>query len=80
MSSDNHHDDHADGIAEAHKNPPLYFHILFFGLIASGKSTLAKAWAEQKNIPYYNSDVVRKELAGLSPTASNPATSNQQIT
>lgn len=34
------------------------------GLIASGKSTLAKAWAQKFSFPYYNSDVVRKELAG----------------
>ena len=36
------------------------------GLIASGKSTLAKAWASKYSFPYYNSDFVRKELAGLS--------------
>lgn len=43
---------------------------MFFGLIASGKSTLAQAWAERYHLPYYNSDRVRKELAGLAPTCS----------
>lgn len=41
---------------------------VFFGLIATGKSTFAKAWAERHQMGYYNSDVVRKELAGLAPT------------
>ena len=41
--------------------PTLY---VFFGLIASGKSTLGEAFAEKNNMRYYNSDVVRKELAG----------------
>lgn len=39
---------------------------VFMGLIASGKSTLARAWADTFSLPYYNSDVVRKELAGFS--------------
>lgn len=38
---------------------------VFFGMIASGKSTLATAWAKRKGCPCYNSDRVRKELAGL---------------
>ncbi len=41
--------------------PCLY---VFMGLIASGKSTLAMKWAEQQQLAYFNSDVVRKELAG----------------
>ncbi len=44
--------------------------IIFFGLIASGKSYLATRWAKGKGYPYYNSDVVRKELAGLKPETS----------
>lgn len=39
--------------------------VVFFGLIASGKSTLAEAFARQQNFPSYNTDRVRKELAGL---------------
>jgi len=43
-------------------SPKLY---IFFGLIASGKSTLAEAWAATIGARYYNSDRLRKELAGL---------------
>ena len=42
--------------------PQVY---VFFGLIASGKSTLAQAWAGRLRIPYYNSDIVRKELVDV---------------
>jgi predicted kinase len=44
-----------------HDKPPQVY--VFFGLIASGKSTLAQAWAGRLHIPYYNSDIMRKELA-----------------
>ncbi|MEN8139616.1 MAG: AAA family ATPase [Thermodesulfobacteriota bacterium] len=44
------------------KGPQLF---IFMGLIASGKSTLAQLFAQRNDLPYYNSDVVRKELAGL---------------
>jgi predicted kinase len=44
--------------------------LVFFGLIASGKSTLAQMWAEAHGAAYFNSDRVRKELAGLDPTCS----------
>jgi len=46
--------------------PPLTHPVLFvfFGLIASGKSTLGQAFAAENGMRYYNSDVVRKELAG----------------
>ncbi len=37
---------------------------IFFGLIASGKSTLGQAFADHHDVRYYNSDVIRKELAG----------------
>jgi len=39
--------------------------LVFFGMIASGKSFLAAAWAKRHGCSYYNSDRVRKELAGL---------------
>lgn len=52
---------------------------VFFGLIATGKSTLAQAWATKHNIAYYNSDVVRKELAGLSPDTSQKEAFDQGI-
>lgn len=38
---------------------------IFFGLIASGKSTLAELFSTAHHFPYYNTDRVRKELAGL---------------
>ena len=41
--------------------------VVFFGMIATGKSYLASAWASHYDLPYYNSDRVRKELAGISP-------------
>lgn len=41
--------------------------VVFFGMIATGKSYLASAWAQQFDCPYYNSDRVRKELAGITP-------------
>ena len=47
--------------------------VVFFGLIASGKSFVAKAWAQKHRYPYCNTDVVRKQLAGMNPgTAPAP--------
>lgn len=40
--------------------------VVFFGLIASGKSTLAASWAARHEMVYLNSDLIRKELAGTS--------------
>lgn len=45
---------------------PLIY--IFFGLIASGKSTLAELFAAEHGLPYYNTDRVRKELAGIAAT------------
>jgi predicted kinase len=45
---------------------------VFFGLIASGKSTLAGMFADRQERPYYNTDRVRKELAGLGATERSP--------
>ena len=41
--------------------------VVFFGMIATGKSYLASAWASHHGLPYYNSDRVRKELSGVTP-------------
>ena len=38
---------------------------VFFGLIATGKSTVAENWADRHGMVYLNSDRVRKELAGI---------------
>ena len=46
--------------------------VVFFGLIASGKSTLAEAFARQQDLPWYNTDRVRKELAGLAAAERRP--------
>lgn len=46
--------------------------ILIGGLPGTGKSTLARALADHVNFTVIRSDVVRKELAGIEPTA--PAT------
>ncbi|MFA6498864.1 MAG: AAA family ATPase [Desulfurivibrionaceae bacterium] len=52
---------------------------IFFGLIAAGKSTVAQDFAKARDLAYYNSDVVRKELAGLAPQTHQRETANQGI-
>lgn len=37
--------------------------VVFFGMVASGKSTLAKLWSARHGYPYANTDVLRKQLA-----------------
>ena len=53
--------------------------VVFFGLIATGKSTLAQAWAKAEGLEYYNSDRVRKELAGLAAECSRKESLGQGI-
>ena len=48
------------------------FIVVFFGMTASGKSTLGKAWAAQCAASYYNTDLVRKEMAGLRASDRRP--------
>ncbi len=45
---------------------------IFFGLIASGKSTLAELFAQTQGLSYYNTDRVRKELAGIAANERRP--------
>ena len=45
---------------------------VFMGMTASGKSTLAMAWAKRCQAAYYNTDRVRKELAGLQASDRRP--------
>lgn len=58
------------------QKPSLF---IFFGMIASGKSVLGLAWAKRHGMNYYNSDVVRKELAGLAPVSNRKESLNQGI-
>jgi hypothetical protein len=53
--------------------------VVFFGMTASGKSTLGQACADRYSAPYYNTDRVRKELAGLSATTHRPDAVGQGI-
>ncbi|MEA2083972.1 MAG: AAA family ATPase [Thermodesulfobacteriota bacterium] len=53
--------------------------IVFFGLIATGKSTLARAWASRNNMAYYNSDRIRKELVPISGESSKNEQFNKGI-
>lgn len=53
--------------------------LVFFGMIATGKSYLAAAWARKHGCAYYNSDRVRKELAGLVPESRQAAAVDQGI-
>ena len=58
------------------KEPRVY---VFLGLIASGKSTLAERFAGDYALPYYNTDRVRKELAGIDARQLKPDQYNQGI-
>ncbi|MBU0664187.1 MAG: AAA family ATPase [Proteobacteria bacterium] len=53
--------------------------LVFFGMIATGKSYLAAAWARQHACGYYNSDRVRKEIAGLAPESRQSGPADQGI-
>ena len=52
---------------------------VFMGLIAGGKSTLARAFAAEFSFPCYNTDVVRKEMAGFDPDSRQGSALNQGI-
>jgi predicted kinase len=52
---------------------------VFCGLIASGKSTVAEAWAAKLAASYYNSDRIRKDLAGIQANAPQKASFNAGI-
>lgn len=52
---------------------------VFMGLIASGKSTLARGLANRFSLPYFNTDVVRKELAGKAPESRQGSALNEGI-
>ncbi len=53
--------------------------LVFFGLIASGKSTLAREYAREQGLSYFNTDVVRKEMLGIDPSEKKPAPMGEGI-
>lgn len=57
--------------------PPSIY--VFMGLIAGGKSTLARAFAQEHSLACFNSDVIRKELAGMSPDSRQGSELNRGI-
>jgi predicted kinase len=46
--------------------------VVIFGLMGTGKTTVARALGEALGWPVVHSDAVRKTLAGLSPTTPTP--------
>ncbi len=58
----------ASGIPEG----PMKTVVVFFGMTASGKSTLGEAYAAAFRAAFHNTDRVRKKLAGLEPTDRRP--------
>lgn len=53
--------------------------VVFFGLSGSGKSYLASRWAARKGYSYYNSDEVRKDLAGEEPSSRHHVPFNEGL-
>lgn len=53
--------------------------VVFFGLTGSGKSYLAKEWARRSGCHYFNTDVVRKELAARDGRDQGPQGFGQGI-
>lgn len=53
--------------------------LVFFGLIASGKSSLAEAYASRVQAYYLNTDRVRKEMLGIGVTEHKPADMGEGI-
>lgn len=53
--------------------------VVFFGLTGSGKSYLASRWSAGRKYPCFNSDEVRKELAGLQPDSRHHVPFNEGL-
>ncbi len=60
-----------------HTSPPLV--LVVMGLPASGKSTIARALAGRLHLVHLSSDIQRKRLAGLPPTAHEDARFGQGV-
>jgi predicted kinase len=48
-------------------------------MTASGKSFLGRSWATRHSFPYFNTDIVRKQLAGLKENEPQPSGINDGI-
>ena len=46
---------------------PIFDIVVFMGMTGSGKSYLAARWVSDNGYAYFNTDVERKKLAGVSP-------------
>ena len=53
--------------------------VVIFGLMGTGKTTLAQALGQDLGWPVVHSDAVRKTLAGLTPTTPTPTEFGQGI-
>jgi len=53
--------------------------VVIFGLMGTGKTTLAQALGRELGWPVVHSDAVRKTLAGLTPTTPTPVEFGQGI-
>lgn len=53
--------------------------IVIFGMMGTGKTTLAQALGQELGWPVVHSDAVRKGLAGLTPTTPTPTAFGQGI-
>ncbi len=53
--------------------------VVIFGLMGTGKTTLAQALGRELGWPVVHSDAVRKNLAGLTPTTPTPTAFGQGI-
>lgn len=53
--------------------------VIFCGLTGSGKSYLAERWSAQRGYPCFNSDQVRKELAGVASDSRHHVPFNEGL-
>ena len=53
--------------------------VVIFGLMGTGKTTLARALGQEMGWPVVHSDAVRKTMAGLTPTTPTPVAFGQGI-
>ncbi len=75
MSHDNHGVEHTDGIVEAGQKEPMYFNILFYGLILWGVIFIAyfllSGWSSEAE--FTEKMAAHKEATGTAPAATTAA-------